>query len=208
MKQSLECIFSQGNAYRTQFLKTEMYSITGFWITSYWVLVLSWWESLAWDFLVHLTRSCYDCKSKGIRISTLQRMSLLPRKTLSIFLTPDKRKHNLYPFLCIKCLHVQIWERWCTCLTCTLVVLVSILSATCVVDALPCASTSTKYCHTTSTATRIWHRAFCSSKSTLNNLRALSLGQPRSWFLKKVHCRQIPKGYMSLSLSSHIKRKF
>lgn len=115
MKQSLESLFSQGNAQRTQFLKTETYSVTGFWITSYWVLVLSWWESLTWDFLVHLTRSCYDCKGKGIHI--LQRMSLLPRKTLLIFLTSDKEKHNLYSFLCIKCLHVLIWEHCYMCLT-------------------------------------------------------------------------------------------
>lgn len=92
LKQSLEYTFSQGNAYRTQFLKTEMYSITGFWITSYWVLVLSWWESFAWDFLVHLTRSSYDCKGKGTHTSTLQRMSLLPRKTVIIPIDPRQKK--------------------------------------------------------------------------------------------------------------------
>lgn len=32
------------------------------------------------------------------------------QERLSLFLTPDKRKHNLYSFLCIKCLHVQIKE--------------------------------------------------------------------------------------------------
>lgn len=142
LKKSLECIFSQEDVWRTPFVKTEMYSIIGFWITSYWVLVLLWWESLTWDFLVHMTRSCYDHKGKGIHISALKRMSFLLRERLSIFLYPDISKHNLCSFSVhsmTASLDKRMIVQFVPLCFCMIVVLFSILSASiCVVSVLTC----------------------------------------------------------------------
>lgn len=114
LKQSLECIFFQGkraknpisedrNIFCHRVLNNKL--LSSCYITmgkSHLGLFGSFDKKLLW-----LQRQRY------IYIYTLQRTSLLPRKTLPIFLTPDKEKHNLYSFLCIKCLQVQIWECCC-----------------------------------------------------------------------------------------------
>lgn len=213
LKKSLECIFSQENVWRTPFVKTEMYSIIGFWITSYWVLVLPWWESLTWDFLVRMTRSCYDHKGKGIHISALKRMSLLLRERLSILLHQDISKQNSCSFSVhstLASLNKRMIVQFVPLCFCMVLLLSSILSASiCVVNTLTRALTITKSCQQLHYIFRNKYAYLTSRflfiKIYFNDLRAMALGQSRSWFLKKVHCRQIPEDCEPLFVWSHQK---